>query len=298
MPGKPKFKSQPRASDSPPASKTGEATSASKGESRSGASKSTGKDAGKNTSKDQNQGGSKGQGPVVLYWFRTDLRLTDSPALAHALSLQPAAFYPVWCWDPQYIYGHRVGLNRWSFLLESMQALSSELTRLNPNQRLHVVRGGPTDVLPMMVKQWGVTHVVFEKDSNAYAKVRDKAVREVLEGLGVGVEVVEVHGRHLYDPQEVGRENGGKATMTLHQWQSVTAKMGEVEAVVDAPEGLPDPGEGEVKLEGGAEWKVRWEGVDMNEEIRTGEDTCFGTSRYGVRSASFGAGEDNIWATR
>lgn len=249
MPGKPKFKSQPRASDSPPTSKA-----------EPGASGGSGKT-------------SNGKGPVVLYWFRTDLRTTDSPALAHALSLSPSAFYPVWCWDPQYIYGHRVGLNRWSFLLESMSSLSSSLTALNPNQKLHVVRGGPTAVLPIMVKSWGVTHVVFEKDSNAYAKVRDKAVREVLEGLGV--EVVEVHGRHLFDPQEVGKRNGGKATMTLHQWQTITAKMGEVQGVVAEPETLPDPGPTELEYEQ-AEVQVKWEGVDLNAEIRTGEDTCFG----------------------
>ena len=36
----------------------------------------------------------------VLYWFRTDLRLHDSPALHAALDLKPAALFPVWCWDP------------------------------------------------------------------------------------------------------------------------------------------------------------------------------------------------------
>jgi hypothetical protein len=36
----------------------------------------------------------------VLYWFRTDLRLHDSPALQAALDLKPEAFFPVWCWDP------------------------------------------------------------------------------------------------------------------------------------------------------------------------------------------------------
>jgi cryptochrome len=37
-----------------------------------------------------------------------------------------------------------------------------------------------------------------------------------------GVEVVDIPGRHLYDPDEVGRLNKGKPTMTLHQWQSVS----------------------------------------------------------------------------
>jgi cryptochrome len=157
--------------------------------------------------------------PRVLYWFRTDLRITDSPALSKALSLLPSTFVPVWCWDPTYIYGHRVGLNRWNFLLESMTDLSSALTVLNPKQKLHVVRGRPEQILPILVRQWGITHVVWEKDSNAYAKIRDQAVREV---LGDKVKIVDVPGRHLFDPDEVIKKNKGKPTMTLNQWQKVS----------------------------------------------------------------------------
>ena len=157
----------------------------------------------------------------VAYWFRTDLRITDSPALAKALSLPKiAALYPVWCWDPNYIYGHRVGLNRFSFLLESMQSLSDELTKLNKKQKLHVVRGPPEKVLPIMWDSWGITHLVFEKDANEYAKIRDARIRKLAEEKGV--EVIELHGRHLYDPEKVVHVNGNKPTMTLHQWQTVS----------------------------------------------------------------------------
>ena len=54
--------------------------------------------------------------PRVLYWFRTDLRLHDSPALKAALDLSPECLYPIWCWDPHYVYRSRVGPNRWQFL--------------------------------------------------------------------------------------------------------------------------------------------------------------------------------------
>lgn len=54
--------------------------------------------------------------PRVLYWFRTDLRLHDSPALKAALDLNPEVLYPIWCWDPHYIYRARVGPNRFQFL--------------------------------------------------------------------------------------------------------------------------------------------------------------------------------------
>ena len=114
----------------------------------------------------------------VLYWFRTDLRITDSLALNKALGIANIeSFTPIWCWDPNYIYGHKVGLNRFSFLLESMTNLSDQLTNLNPKQKMHVIRGPPEEVLPLMWESWGITHLVFEKDSNAYAKIRDDKIK-------------------------------------------------------------------------------------------------------------------------
>ena len=54
--------------------------------------------------------------PRVIYWFRTDLRLHDSPALKAALDLDPAVLWPIFTWDPHYVYRARGGLNRWQFL--------------------------------------------------------------------------------------------------------------------------------------------------------------------------------------
>ena len=54
--------------------------------------------------------------PRVLYWFRTDLRLHDSPALRAALDLEPDVLWPIFTWDPHYVYRARGGLNRWQFL--------------------------------------------------------------------------------------------------------------------------------------------------------------------------------------
>lgn len=44
-----------------------------------------------------------------------------------------------------------------------MEDVSESLTRLNARQRLHVLRGSPEEVLPVVWKEWGITHMVFEK---------------------------------------------------------------------------------------------------------------------------------------
>lgn len=48
--------------------------------------------------------------------FRTDLRLHDSPALKAALDLNPECLWPIFTWDPYYVYHAKGGTNRWQFL--------------------------------------------------------------------------------------------------------------------------------------------------------------------------------------
>ena len=155
----------------------------------------------------------------VLYWFRTDLRLHDSPALTAALALNPHCFYPVWCWDPHYVYRARVGPNRFQFLLDCQNDLSSSLTKLNSAQKLLVVREAPQTLLPKLLKEWKITHLVFEKDTDAYAKARDEEV--VRAAREIGVEVVVKSGRTLYDSDELVKANGGRPTMSITQVQHV-----------------------------------------------------------------------------
>ena len=100
----------------------------------------------------------------VIHWFRTDLRLHDSPSLKAALDLKPAHLFPVFTFDPHYVYEQSVGVNRWQFLLDSMTVLSENITAVNPKSQLLVVRGPPTTILPFLFRHWQITHLVFEKD--------------------------------------------------------------------------------------------------------------------------------------
>lgn len=180
-------------------------------------------------------------GPVVLYWFRTDLRLHDSPALHHAINeLKPSAFYPVWTWDPHYVYHARVGPNRWRFLLQCQLDVSDSIAKLNPKQKLHVIREKPTSVLPKLWKLWGITHLVFEKDTDAYARSRDKEVMKLAKDAGV--EVVVRMGRTLWDPDDLVKANGGHPTMSMGQLLKAGEKVGKIQDVVPTIHHVPDPG--------------------------------------------------------
>ncbi|KAF2635734.1 Cryptochrome/photolyase FAD-binding domain-containing protein [Massarina eburnea CBS 473.64] len=185
--------------------------------------------------------------PRVIYWFRTDLRLHDSPALKAALDLSPSCLYPVWTWDPHYVYRARVGSNRWQFLLDCQSDLSASITKLNPKSKLLLIREAPQTLFPKLFEQWQITHLVFEKDTDAYARERDEKVMQAAEEAGV--KVVVKMGRTLYDPDELVKQNKGKPTMSSSQVQAAGAKIGDILRPIPAPKSLPSPGKTDLTFE-------------------------------------------------
>ncbi|PHH63951.1 hypothetical protein CDD81_5170 [Ophiocordyceps australis] len=179
--------------------------------------------------------------PRVIYWFRTDLRLHDSPALKAALDLQPAVLWPIFTWDPHYVYRCKIGLNRWQFLLDCQNDVSESITKLNPKSKLFVLREAPQTLLPKLFKAWKVTHLVFEKDTDSYGRERDAAVTKAAHEAGV--EVLVRSGRTLWDSDHIVASHGGKPTMSMAQLRAAAAHLGDVPQPLPAPESLPDPGD-------------------------------------------------------
>ncbi|GKZ43545.1 cryptochrome-2 [Aspergillus brasiliensis] len=178
---------------------------------------------------------------TVIFWHRTDLRLHDNPALHAALSLNPTTFIPIFTWDPHYAYRVRVGPNRWRFLLECQTDLSSSYSKLNPKQKLWVVREAPQTVFPKLFKAWGATHLVFESDTDGYARERDEAVIQLAKEAGV--EVIVKSGRTLFDSDEIVKHNKGEPTTSIHQVEKAIEGIndGVPNRPLDAPEKIPDP---------------------------------------------------------
>ncbi|KAK1220694.1 hypothetical protein PQX77_016520 [Marasmius sp. AFHP31] len=199
----------------------------------------------------------------VIYWFRTDLRLHDSPALKAALDLNPSVLWPIFTWDPHYVYQARGGVNRWQYLLDCQNDLSESIQKLNPKSKLFVLREAPQSLFPKLFKAWSVTHLVFEKDTDAYAQERDRVIIDLAKEAGV--EVVTRCGRTLWDSDEVVAQNGGKPTMSISQLQSAGRKVGEVPRPIEAPKSLPDPGKMPVEFD----HEIPDAGLDLNGPLRS-----------------------------
>ena len=81
------------------------------------------------------------------------------------------------------------------------------------------MREAPVTLLPKLFKAWNISHLVFEKDTDAYARERDLEVTNLAKKAGV--EVIVKVGRTLYDPDALVEKNHGKPTMSISQVQQV-----------------------------------------------------------------------------
>ena len=103
--------------------------------------------------------------------------------------------------------------------LDCQSDLSASITKLNPKSKLFVLREAPQTVLVKLFKAWDISHLVFEKDTDAYARERDEDV--IKQAKEAGVEVIIKMGRTLYDPDDLVKANGGKPTMSISQVEHV-----------------------------------------------------------------------------
>jgi cryptochrome len=121
-------------------------------------------------------------------------------------------------------------------------------------------------------RKWRITHLVFEADSDAYARARDDAVCDLAQEAGV--EVISKQGRTLFDPDELVRLNKGP-TMSISQVQKASAKIKSgVPRPLAAPTSLPDPLGGEEMDLGDIdeEFQRPEAELDVNAGIRTRGD--------------------------
>lgn len=156
----------------------------------------------------------------ALHWFRKGLRLHDNPALQAALG----GAGPVRCLyilDPWFAASSALGLNRWRFLLQSLEDLDNSLRKVD--SRLFVVRGQPADVFPRLFKEWGVTRLTFEYDSEPFGKERDAAIMKLAKESGV--EVIIENSHTLYDLDRIIELNGHKPPLTYKRFQAIISRM-------------------------------------------------------------------------
>ncbi|KTG39365.1 hypothetical protein cypCar_00000859, partial [Cyprinus carpio] len=139
-------------------------------------------------------GDSVNMAPNSIHWFRKGLRLHDNPALQEAVRGADTVRC-VYFLDPWFAGSSNLGVHRWRFLLQCLDDLDSNLRKLN--SRLFVIRGQPANVFPRLFKEWKISRLTFEYDSEPFGKERDAAIKKL--AMEAGVEVIVKISHTLYN---------------------------------------------------------------------------------------------------
>ncbi|KAK7126335.1 hypothetical protein R3I94_017726 [Phoxinus phoxinus] len=165
-----------------------------------------------------------------VHWFRKGLRLHDNPALLEALR-GAQSLRCVYFLDPWFAGASNLGVNRWRFLLQCLEDLDSSLRKLN--SRLFVIRGQPANIFPRLFKEWKVSRLTFECDSEPFGKERDAAIKKL--ASEAGVEVIVKISHTLYDLDRIIELNGGQPPLTFKRFQTLASGIEPPEPPLDAP---------------------------------------------------------------
>jgi deoxyribodipyrimidine photo-lyase len=120
--------------------------------------------------------------PVILFWFRRDLRLHDNCGLYHALQ-QGHPVLPLFIFD-QDILTLLPGPSdaRVSFIHQTIASLHRKLEERGST--LLIRQGKPLEVFRELLREYPVHAVYTNRDYEPYARHRDQAVQELLEVQG------------------------------------------------------------------------------------------------------------------
>lgn len=115
---------------------------------------------------------------VTFFWFRRDLRLEDNLGLFHALESK----YPV---IPLFIFDDSILDNlpkndaRVGFIHESLSKINQQLLKMGSS--LLVKKGKTQEVWQVLLQEFDVKELFFNKDYEPYAIKRDLVICELLE---------------------------------------------------------------------------------------------------------------------
>ena len=121
--------------------------------------------------------------PLVVFWFRRDLRLIDNAGLLAALS-SGMNVLPLFIFDTDILDKlDKKTDTRISFIIEALKQLNGAL--IERGTSLLVLHGKPFDVFNDLIKKYAISSVYTNEDYEPYAIKRDKEVTELLSGKGI-----------------------------------------------------------------------------------------------------------------
>ena len=155
----------------------------------------------------------------LIVWFRDDLRLSDNPALTHAIT-SGAPVLCVYVLDDN-ASGTRPlgGAARW-WLAGSLRALDVSLRAIGG--QLHVFKGNQSQIILDLSQQLQASEVVWNRRYGSAETAADSTVKSSLRQAGVSA--TSFNGHLLHEPWTVTSKVGGPMKVFTPYWRAVLAK--------------------------------------------------------------------------
>ena len=111
---------------------------------------------------------------LTVAWFRQDLRLSDNPALHHAI--QNGEILPIYILDDVNAQEHRMGGASRAWLYRSLLSLNAEL-----DGKIKFFLGDASEIIPKLVDEAGAQQVVWNRCYEPWRVKRDTKIKTLLE---------------------------------------------------------------------------------------------------------------------
>jgi len=133
--------------------------------------------------------------PLIIYWFRRDLRLDDNTALL-AASKAGLAILPIFIFDPNILRHLKLKDDRRiTFIYDTLLKI--------PNLRIYF--GPPTEIYEKIIAEFNVSAVYCNEDYEPYARERDSKIESLLKRKSIAFYKFKDH--VIFSPNEVLKDD-------------------------------------------------------------------------------------------
>jgi deoxyribodipyrimidine photo-lyase len=122
--------------------------------------------------------------PIVIFWFRRDLRLEDNAGFYHALE-SGYPVLPVFVFDAEILSSlSDTSDRRVDYIHQALSHIHQNLKKQNAGLKTYF--GNPLDIFKKLSQEYTLNAVYCNRDYEPYAIQRDKAIQEMLQQKGIG----------------------------------------------------------------------------------------------------------------
>lgn len=157
--------------------------------------------------------------PLILFWHRRDLRLSDHRTLHAARQISPR-IVGVFCFDPALLNNQEVAPARVAYLIGCLRELAAQYEAQGSSLRF--LQGTPQTALVNLAQALNVDQVFWSEDVEPYAQERDRTVAAALEAEGITVQTR--WDQLLCTPAQVQTQSGTPYTVFSPFWKNWRAQ--------------------------------------------------------------------------